>query len=271
MSFSDISGSLAERLKKARAQGTQMEERPPDHAEQLALRARILGVLIRDARLARNRTAAACAASLGVDEQTLLNWEYGLEQPSLPQLELLAYELGVPISHFWSTTTLTGESATQAVPREDYLTLRDRVVGVQIRRARTEAGLELDALSARTGIAAERLAAYELGQVSVPLAELTTLASALNVSLNSFLEAGNRVGRWLALQEEFQRFSQMPDDIRRFISNPTNRSFLELAMWFSALNVDELRGIAESILHLSRLEASKMRQIAESILNDITL
>jgi len=42
-------------------------------------------------------------------------------------------------------------------------------------------------------------------------------------------------------------------------------------MWFSALNVDELRGIAESILHLSRLEASKMRQIAESILNDITL
>ncbi len=271
MSFSDISGSLADRLKKARHQDASPAERPPDPAEQLALRARMLGVLIRDARLARNRTAATCAASLGIEEQTLLNWEYGLEQPSLPQLELLAYELGVPISHFWSMATFAGDGQAHAIPREDYLTLRDRVVGAQMRRLRVEAGLDLDALSARTGIPAERLAAYELGQIAIPLTELAALASTLNVSLNVFLEASSRVGRWLALQEEFQRFSQLPEDIRHFISNPTNRSFLQLAIWFSTLDVDELRGIAESILHLSRLEASKMRQIAESILNDITL
>ncbi|NPV67015.1 MAG: transcriptional regulator [Anaerolineae bacterium] len=271
MSFSDSSGSLANRLRKARAQNTPPEKSSPDRAEQLALRARILGVLIRDARLARNRTAAACATSLGVDEQTLLNWEYGLEQPSLPQLELLAYDLGVPISHFWGTTTFAGEGTAHVITREEYLILRDRVVGAQMRRARTEAGLSLDDLSHRVGIPVELLDAYELGQISVPLSELTTLASALNVSLNTFLEASSRVGRWLALQEEFHRFSQLPEDIRHFVSNPTNRSFLQLAMWFSALKVDELRGIAESILHLSRLEAGKMRQIAESILNDITL
>ncbi|GAB4570958.1 MAG: hypothetical protein Kow0077_06420 [Anaerolineae bacterium] len=273
MSLSDVSGNLADRLKKIqeKRQAEQTADRQIDYAELYRLRARILGVMIRDARQTRQRTVAACAASLGIDEQTLLQWEYGLAHPSLPQLELLAYELGVPISHFWGVEMLSQNGTDRPLPRQEYLALRNRLVGAQIRQAREEAGLSIDELSARIEVPAEQLAAYELGQTPAPLTQLSSIASATGVPLSYFVETGNRVGKWLELQESFKRFNELPEDVRTFISNPSNRSFLDLAMWFSSLDVNELRGLAESILNLTRLAPDKMRRIAEGILNDITL
>ncbi len=273
MSFSDVSGSLADRLRKIQEKKAPRtaDEHPVDHEELYQLRARILGVLIRDARQARQRSTAALAAGLGIEEALLLDWEHGLSHPSLPQLELLAYELGVPVSHFWGAEMLPGNGTGSPLPREDYLELRDRVLGAQLRQARLDADLTLEQLGEQVGLPPEQLAAYEMGEAPVPLAELTSIASATKVSLAHFLESGNRVGQWLALQESFRRFSELPEATREFISNPSNRSFVELAIWFSALDVNELRGLAESILNLSRLEQGKMRRIAEGILNDITL
>ena len=157
------------------------------------------------------------------------------------------------------------------MPRDEYVTLRSRVLGAQLRKARQDASLTLEALAEQVGLPPEQLAAYEMGQQAVPLTELTSIASATRVSLSFFLETGNRIGQWLALQESFKGFSELPESTRAFISNPSNRSFVDLAMWFSSLDVNELRGLAESILNLSRLEQGKMRRIAEGILNDITL
>ncbi len=269
MSFSEI----AERLKKQREEqgGAPLPDRPVDFPELYTLRARILGLLIRDARLAKGCSVEDCAASLEISPQTLLAWELGEASPSLPQLELLSFELGVPVNHFWSTQTLTGNSHPDVLPQDEYLALRDRVVGASLRQARAAAELSVEELAEKTGIAAEKIQAYELGQAPVPLTELTSLASATNVSLRHFLDSAGRVGHWLALQEEFQRFSQMPEEIRAFVSNPVNASFIELAMWLSQLEVDDLRGLAESILYLSRLNAQDFRRIAEGILNNITL
>ncbi len=270
MSFSDI----AARLKKQREQeGTDARpaDRPLDFNELYALRSRILGVLIRDARLARNRSLESCAASLQISPETLEAWETGTKAPSLPELELLAYELGVPISHFWGTETFNGNAPHDGLQHTEYLALRNRVVGALLRKARTEADLSIEALAEQTGISPEKLKAYELGQEAIPLTELTSLATATNVALRVFLENTHRIGHWLELQENFRRFSEMPEDMQAFISNPVNASFIELAMWFSELEVNDLRGIAESILHLSRLQPEELRHIAENILNNITL
>ncbi len=58
-----------------------------------------------------------CAASLGLAPETLESWELGMEYPSLPEMELLAYELGVPVSHFWSNQTLTRDTTPANCPR----------------------------------------------------------------------------------------------------------------------------------------------------------
>lgn len=273
MSLSDVSGDLAARLKAAREAkvGPAAEDKPVDFQELFALRGRILGVLIRDARLAKGSTVEECAASLGISAQTLISWETGQGHPSLPEIELLAHELGVPISHFWATETMTGNTQSPELPQAEYVALRNRVVGATLRKARTDADLTPEQLAEKTGLTPDQIIEYEMGQAPIPLTELTSLAAATNVSLRHFLESSNRVGRWLANQENFKSFSEMPDEMRAFLSNPVNASFIELAMWFSDLGVDDLRGIAESILHLSRLEKQELRKIAEGILNNITL
>ena len=43
---------------------------------------------------------------LNVENQLIESWEYGDAAPTLPQLELLAYYLDVPVSHFWSMKTI---------------------------------------------------------------------------------------------------------------------------------------------------------------------
>lgn len=272
MSFSDISGSLSDRLRRKREQKTGLrQDEPIDFDELHTLRARILGVLIRDARLAKGCTIDDCAGNLHISPEELTAWEHGKAHPSLPQIELLAYELGVPVSHFWSSDTLTGEQEPSVLPYDEYQVLRDRVVGALLRKARTEAELTPAELAESTGIDVQKINAYELGRVPVPLTELTTLSSAVNVSLSYFLESKNRVGHWLTMQENFQRFNELPEDMRAFVSNPTNASFIELAMWLSEMGVNDLRGIAESILNLSRLNKEDMQKIAEGILNNITL
>ncbi len=273
MSTSDAFGGVADRWKKIQQKKAAQpgDQQPADFNELFTLRARILGVLIRDARQTRQRTAADLATSLGIPEQTLLQWEFGIASPSLPQLELLAYDLGLPVSHFWGTETLSRSGEAGAFARQEYLLLRDRILGARLAQARADAGLAVEDLAARLNLPPEAITAYELGEESIPLSILTSLASATSVSVSYFLEQGNRIGQWLDQQEAFKRFSAMPEDVRTFISNPSNRSFVQLAMWFSALGVTELRGLAESILNLSRLEQDKMRRIAEGILNDITL
>jgi transcriptional regulator with XRE-family HTH domain len=273
MSFSDISGSLADRLKKKREQHepAQQPEKPVDFKALYALRGRIHGLLIRDARLARGLSVEVCAQLIGITPATLQAWETGAGHPSLPELELLAYELGVPVSHFWANKTLSGNQAPAPLVQPEYVALRNRIIGVQLQQARQEAGLSAAELAKKSGLALDKLQAYEAGQASVPLAELTTLASTTGVSLSHFMERPNRVGQQLAMQEDFQRFQEMDADMRAFITNPTNASFIQLAMWFSEMDVNDLRGLAESILYLGRLDGDAMRQIAESILNDITL
>ncbi len=272
MSFSDISGNLADRLKKNREKQTPASaDKPVNFKELYALRARIHGLLIRDARLARGRSVEECAASLGLAPETLESWELGMEHPSLPELELLAYELGIPVSHFWSNQTLTGDTSPAQLPQDEYVILRSRLIGALLRQARQNAELSLEALSEQSGIPAQKLNTYELGQAPIPLPELTTLASVCKVSLNHFTDAHNRVGHQLELQESFQRFQALDEPTRAFLSNPSNQSFLHLAMWFSQLSASDLRGLAESILNLSRLDGDQMRRIAEGILNDITL
>jgi len=62
-------------------------EPPPNLAEILRLRGLIVGARIRQARLARDESEAACAAALGVPRTTLSAWEIGRRQPGIAELE----------------------------------------------------------------------------------------------------------------------------------------------------------------------------------------
>jgi transcriptional regulator with XRE-family HTH domain len=247
MSFGDI----AARLKKKQEEQAPQAPAARNFEEIHALRARILGVLIRDACVANSIAEAHLAETLGVSPDQVARWEYGQESPSLPQLEQIAYYLGVPVSRFWETKTVAQAEAERHVPGEQYNDLRDRVIGALLTVARKDAKLSQEELATASGLTTELIARYEFGQASIPFAELTSLSTALRKPISYFLEDTGRVGQWLALQEEYRKFSELPPELREFVTQHVNQPFISIAMRLSRLPVQELRSLGEDILEIT--------------------
>ncbi|HVO44139.1 MAG TPA: helix-turn-helix transcriptional regulator [Aggregatilineales bacterium] len=247
MSFGDI----AARLKKKQEEQTPEISEVRNFEEIHTLRARILGVLIRDARTANSQSEADLAAALSIEPDQITRWELGQESPSLPQLEQIAFALGVPVSRFWDTRTISQEKAERRVPGDQYNELRDRVIGALLTVARKDAQLSQEELATASGLTVEQIAAYEFGQRSVPFSELTSLASSLHKPISYFLVDTGRIGQWLALQEEYRRFSELPEELRAFVAQPVNQPFIALALRLSRIPVQELRKVGEDILEIT--------------------
>jgi transcriptional regulator with XRE-family HTH domain len=214
------------------------------------LRAKMLGVLIRDARLNAARTEADCAYIFGITVEEYVAWEFGEGAPTLPQLEILAFYLGVPVSHFWSQNTLKEEHHEERRMEQEYMQLRTRIVGALLRQAREEADITVEKLAADTKLSVEQINAYENGE-PIPMHELTVLARGVNQSMLYFLENSGKIGAMLASREKYQKFVELPEDIREFVSNPVNQGFIEIAIMFSKMPTDKLRSVGSSIVDIT--------------------
>jgi transcriptional regulator with XRE-family HTH domain len=249
MDFKDVSA----RLKKTKegSEGAETQPKPIDFAESYRIRAKMVGVLLHDARVNAARTLEDCARLLRVSPEQIEAWEFGDDVPSLPQLEILAYYLDVPVSHFWGMNTLETERASRLTAQGEYIALRMRMIGALLRFAREQNEMSIEALSQASGIPADQIAHYELGELPLPMHELTVLAGHVRKNISYFLETNSSVGEWLALQENWKRFAELPDDIRQFVSNPLNGGFIEIAILLSQMPVDRLRRVGESVLSIT--------------------
>jgi transcriptional regulator with XRE-family HTH domain len=219
-----------------------------------AVRAKIIGVLLKDARLAAGKTIHECAELLHCSDGSYAAFESGSKSLSLPQLELLAYLFKTPLDHFWSDRTQTAAAEQQPaadLPAESITSLRDRLIGAKLRAARKAVKIKIRDLAEELGLPPGRLSAYETGQRSIPLPQLEQLASRLGVSLEHFLERQGPVGEWDSEHRDFEQFRKLPPELREFVSQPLNESYLRLARQLALLSADKLRGIAESLLDIT--------------------
>lgn len=247
MDFKDASA----RFKKLK-EGQEAEMAPPkpvDFAESYRIRGKMVGVLMRDARVNAGRSIEDCAQMLKVAPEQIEAWEFGDSVPSLPQLELLAYFLGVPVSHFWGSETLEASQDKYVEAQTEYLALRNRMVGALLRQARQDANLSVEELSQASGLPIEQINSYELGEIPLPMHELTVLANAVKKNIKYFLESSSHVGEWLEIREEWKHFADLPEDVRRFAANPRNLGFINIAFMLSQMPTDKLREIGESMLN----------------------
>ncbi len=218
--------------------------------EALAIRNRIIGILLRDARVRAGRTKQECAALLGVPVRTITAYEEGRKLISLPELEVLAFFLDVPVHHFWNhDPQLLSEQPPP--PVQEILALRHRVIGALLQQARQEAGKSRKELAKLLGCSVSRIAAYEYGERPIPLAELEVLAKALNRSMDYFLDTAGPIGEWVEEQRALRAFRELPPEIREFISKPINRSYIEIAMKLAEMPASALRQIAEGLLEIT--------------------
>ncbi len=247
--FGDLAARMAAAKKKQKA-GDE-PEKPFDFAESYRLRAKMLGVLIRDARVAAARTTEDCARLLRLTPDVIEAWEYGEAVPDLPQLELLAYYLDVPVSHFWGQQTRETDPTERTHAQMEYIQLRQRMIGALLRQAREDRNLTVAEVAAAAHISDMAMMQYEVGDVSIPMHELAVISNIVNKNMDYFLETSSYIGLLLQTREEWKRFTELDEDIRRFVANPRHLAFLKIAMTFGNMPVEELRKAAEGLLDIS--------------------
>jgi len=74
------------------------------------IQAKKLGVLIKDARLASEKSAEDCAKAMGVTQPEYEAFEQGEKAPSLPELEALGFFLDLPVEHFLDRESISFEA-----------------------------------------------------------------------------------------------------------------------------------------------------------------
>jgi transcriptional regulator with XRE-family HTH domain len=217
------------------------------------IRAKKLGVLIRDARKHVTQSPEECAQAMGITTEAYEAYELGTKSPSLPELELLSFFLKVPLEHFWSDGAQLLEAKKEEGPVDPkrLIPLRQKVIGVLLRKARLEKDLTLDQLAESSNIEAERLEAYELGQVPIPLPELDLLAAEFDSQLKVFLDVRGPAGKWLAQQRFLNDFMSLSPELQDFVCKPVNRPYIEVAQRLSEMSADKLRNVAEVLLEIT--------------------
>ena len=216
----------------------------------LILRTKMLGAMLRDARLKANKSLKEVASLIGSTSGSVSSYEHGRKGISLPELELFAYHLDIPLEHFITGSAIHTGQKTEFDPTT-MVSLRQRMVGALLRKQRTEAEMSIRALADAAGLPSKRLSAYERGDRPIPLPELERLLVILGQSLEEYFDREGPVGEWASNKQAYVNLLQLPSDLREFLSTPENQSYLRVAKHISELSVEKLRALAESLLDLT--------------------
>ena len=219
---------------------------------QITIRAKKLGILIRDARIASRRSIKECASAINVTNGVFKAYEEGRKAPSLPELETLVYYLELPINHFWSNEALSAApSRIDELDLPRLTELRHRMIGALLRQERMDASLSMKAVAEQTGISTGRLKRYEMGERPIPLPELEVILKVLGGRIETFFDQGGPIGQWMIQQKAVQQFLDMPVELQNFVCQPVNKPYLDLARKLSEMSTDKLRSVAEDLLDIT--------------------
>jgi transcriptional regulator with XRE-family HTH domain len=215
------------------------------------IRAKKLGVLIRDSREKSGKSLEECAKAMGLSSDELSAVEFGERPLTLPELEIFAFYLDVPLEHFWENKILKPSGSDRLVEPEEIKQLRQKAIGDLVHEGRMNAALSIENLGQQAGIPSESLQSYEQGEIPIPLPELEILAQVLNNSIGDFEDHQGKVGSWFADKRNVNDFLGLPQELKEFVSKPINRPYLEIAIRLSELKVEKLRALAEGLLEIT--------------------
>lgn len=220
--------------------------------EAWTIRQKMLGGLLRQARKEAGKTLKECGGVLGLSSGAVSAIEHGRRAISLPELEVLAYYLRVPLDRLLSDNAESTRTPDEELPNSEMLTLRRRIVGALLRKASVDQNLSAAELAKKLGISQKQLSQYELGEKPIPLVELEALAEILELPMSYFLDEGvGPLGQQQRRDKEWQQFAALPDPVRTFVAEPTNLAYLQLAMSLSAVPAEGLRDIAGSLFDIT--------------------
>ncbi len=222
------------------------------HAQ--SIRNKIVGTLVRRARLQTAVTQAQCADALGCSTSAFGRSERGETGFSLPQLEILAYLFDVPLRVLWSEDSELPGARRDAghLPLDQILLVRRKILAVQVRRARESVGLSIADMAHALGRSEQHVAESELGEHDISVAELELIARACGLTLEDFVDDEARpISESEKERRVLAQVAGLSPDVGEFVLNPTNELYVRIGMKLNSLDVQTLREIAEAILDIT--------------------
>ncbi len=219
----------------------------------LQIKSKKIGLMLIDARTSLKKTVKECADSMGVSAHRFKLYESGQISPSLPEMEAFSFFLEKPLNQFLGDKFEQDEKTNDETPTTvgQYIMLRQRVIGTNLRLARTEANYSLKNLADKTSISVSKIGRYEKGETSIPLPELEIISQTIKLPLESLFVQSGKVGNWRKKMEMIDEFLKLPPELQQFVSKPVNRPYIDLAIRLSSLSADKLRAVAEGLLEIT--------------------
>jgi transcriptional regulator with XRE-family HTH domain len=216
------------------------------------IRNRMIGVLLRQARLEANKSVDRCAEALDRDPAFVTQAEEGRQALTLPQLETLADLFKVPVSRLIDDQQPVGaQPAAEMPPYEKIRLFRRKIIGVTLRQARLEAGQSLEDLAAELEMLPEDLDRIELGEVQLPFVKLRTWAELLDIPFEKLSPGKPASPTPKQPSGNGDALEHLPPDVRDFVLQPINIPYLQIAAKLSQMPADTLRQVASGLLEIT--------------------
>ena len=222
-------------------------------SQTMAIRHKIIGILVKRARMKAGKSQQECAQFLDCTPSAYRRYEQGKRGFSLPQLESLAMLFDVPVASLWDDGYQLPEEVTVAPPSLDQImVLRRKMLAVRLRQVRQAAGLSMREMGKALDCSPYMISKYEQGAREIPLSELELAAERCGQTMAEFLDdEAIPLSPAEQRQRMLDRLDELPPDMQDFILNPTNTLYLRIAMLASNLEADQLRQIAETLLDIT--------------------
>ena len=202
----------------------------------MAIRRRILGVTLRQARQSEGRTKKDVASALGCSPEQIAHYERGEEDIPLPELEALATYLRAPVA-----ALLAGKLTPSApLPSPEARRLLHRIIGASLRKARLGASKSEEEIAAYLGCAVEEIGQFERGLKPIPALYLDRLGPELGIPLKGFLASPPEETPAPLLQH-------LPAEAREFTENPDHLPYLRVAMALSLMAPEQIGQVGRAL------------------------
>jgi len=215
-------------------------------------RARQIGRRLSGYRETKRLRISEVAALLGISPSRYKAYENGSQMPSLPELEVLAINLSIPITTLLSHDEQVAEVIAMApIQTMKFMQLRQRIIATRLKKALEDAEIPRADIATALHIKPKELSNYLTGKKPIPIAMLDILCRIASITLQSLFGTHGSVGERLSQAERIAGYKLLPPELQDFIAQPINRPYVDLANRLSNLPVDKLRSIAEGLLDIT--------------------
>jgi hypothetical protein len=80
---------------------------------------------------------------------------------------------------------------------------------------------------------------------------LESILTVMGSRIETFFDQSGPVGQWMNSQRGLEKFLELSEEMQKFVCQPVNRPYIELAMKLSDMSKEKLRAVAEGLLDIT--------------------